>query len=624
MKDLGRFFFQQLTRSQGKKRNYLPRVALGLRQITIQENNQIAPDFFRIVRPVLLLSLAFSFFLLASRLVFLGIIQGNFYKKQAQQNRLFKKAILPDRGVILDRNNVVLSRNSPGFRLSVAGSLKNDSQTIKNLATDLEITEQYILDRIANVSDSSRDAIVIKDNLTKEAVSGLESKYKHNKEIVFETSPIRENQYSLSLSHLIGYVGETVGGVKVGVSGLEKYYEKYLHGIAGFELMEFDALGHGGGFIDTVNPISGDGLVLSVDGVLQDFIYKALKQKTGAVVVQDIFDGSVIALVSFPGYDSNLFNKGISSEDFDKLLKDPENPLFNRAVSGQYPPGSVFKLITAVAGLSEKNILKGQTVTVPGSIRIGSFVYKDWKESGHGVVDVTKAIGVSSDVYFYAVGGGVPFLNIKGLGVEKMMEYAKKFGLGKRTEITIPSESDGFLPSKDWKKAIYNEEWYIGDDFITAIGQGFVLTTPLQINNAVTAIANGGYLFKPSIVKTIVPERGEKIIKKEELLVSDIVSREVLQTVLEGMRKVCILGGTAYPLFDFDPQVACKTGTAEYGEKDKNGNYKTHAWITVIVPYKEPKYALTVFLEGGGEGSKDAGPVAREILEEMKRAKYFK
>jgi len=621
----GIFFPSQMAVFKGQRKRFFITAFGNLSHPEITGGKPVDRDFWRVRGTAIILALIIPFFVFSARLFLFQIIKHDYYQLIALQNRTFKKTVLPERGVILDRNGVVMARNAPGFRIVLKlldPSLIKD-EFLKNISFNLGIDPETVIKKVAVAQKSGTPYSVLKSNISKEEVSVLESKYSGNMAISIETAPVRENLYPFSTSHLLGFVGEDTGGEKVGKLGLEKYYENYLHGVAGYTLMETNSLGETQKTVDFGKAVAGDTLVLSIDVGLQDFSYKVLKDLPGAIVVQRVTDGSLITLVSAPGFDASLFNYGINQKDYQKILDDPKNPFFDRALSGGYAPGSVFKLIVAAGALSEGNIKLGQVVNVPGSIRIGSFIFRDWKESGHGMVDITRALGVSSDVFFYALGGGWQEFNIKGLGVEKISQYASLFGLGAVSGIDMPEESSGFLPSKDWKKSVYGEDWYIGDDFITAIGQGFVQATPLQINNATAAVANGGSLYKPWLVSRIELASGEKIIKTERVIRSNIVAEDVLNVVREGMKKACSIGGTAYPLFDFTPQIGCKTGTSEYGEKDKYGNYKTHAWITVFAPYDDPEYALTVFLEGGGEGSKDATPLAREILEGMVRMKIL-
>jgi penicillin-binding protein 2 len=319
-------------------------------------------------------------------------------------------------------------------------------------------------------------------------------------------------------------------------------------------------------------------------------------------VVQDVKNGEILALVSWPSFDPTPFATGISESEYQKLLTDPRRPLFNRAISASFPPGSTFKLVTATAALEEKVITPSTLIDDKGFIAVGSFIFKGWAPEGLGLVNLETAIAKSSDIYFYTVGGG--YGSQRGVGVEKLADWARRLGLGAETGIDLVGEVSGLVPDEEWKLAARGEPWYIGNTYHMSIGQGDVLVTPLQLNNLVVAIANGGTLFKPFLVKDVPPE----------ILRADVASAETLDLVRQGMRAAASPGGTAYPVYDFKVAVAGKTGTSETGGKEK-----THAWFTCFAPFESPEIAVTVFLEEGGEGSHDTAPVARQILEN-----YFK
>jgi penicillin-binding protein 2 len=331
----------------------------------------------------------------------------------------------------------------------------------------------------------------------------------------------------------------------------------------------------------------------------------AVGANSGSVVAINPQNGEVLAMVSIPTYNNNLFAKGISNDDYQKLINDSGKPLFNRAVSGTYPSGSTIKPFMASAGLQESVITTNTTINDSGEIAVGNYVYHDWK--AHGLVSVSKAIAESCDVFFYAVGGG--WDKIKGLGVAKIDDYLTKFGFGGKLGIDIPGEAGGLVPSPKWKEQAKNESWYLGDTYHMSIGQGDFLVTPLQLANATAAIANGGQVLKPYIVKEIKDNNGTVVkITEKTVLNQNFISSDNIEAVRSGMR-LAVTSGTARQFNDLPVAIAAKTGTAQFGDSDK-----THAWMTAFGPYNDPKIAVAVLIEGGGEGYAAAGPVTKDIL----------
>lgn len=430
-----------------------------------------------------------------------------------------------------------------------------------------------------------------------------------------------------SLSHLLGYTGKindkelaALGSDYslidyVGKAGLEYSWEKELKGKAGSKNIEVDALGRQKKIINEVAAVDGSNLQLSLDfdlqekaeEVAQSYISKA-GLKRASVIIMNPNNGEILAMVSLPAYDNNLFAKGISQEDYSKFLNDPDRPLFNRSVSGEFPPGSTIKPTFAAGALQEK-IIDGTTSFLSnGGLRIGQWFFPDWKAGGHGQTNVRKAIAESVNTFFYIVGGG--YNNFKGLGVEGLAKYARLFGLGEVTGVDLPGERAGFVPSAAWKEKTKNETWYIGDTYHFAIGQGDALVTPLQVANYTSAIANGGTLYKPHLVSKIL-NTDNQVVKQviPEVIRSDFIDADNLQIVREGMRQT-ITAGSARSLSVVPVAVAGKTGTAQWSTKKG-----PHAWFIGFAPYEKPTIAITVLVEEGVEGSTIAAPIARDILQ---------
>jgi len=396
----------------------------------------------------------------------------------------------------------------------------------------------------------------------------------------------------------------------IGKTGLEASYEKYLHGKDGKQKVEVDSSGNIKKDLGVDLPENGADLRLGIDADLQKKIYDSLKTmteatktKTAAAVAIDPKNGEVLALVDIPSYDNNLFARGISADDYKNLISDESKPMFNRAVSGEYPPGSTLKPLVAAAALEEGTINSETSIDCHGGIRIGSYNFPDWKT--HGVTDVRKAIAESCDVFFYAVGGG--WGNIPALGIDKIKKYASEFGFGKPLGIDIPGESSGLIPDQVWKLNHFGEKWYTGDDYHCAIGQGFDTVTPLQLASYTAAVANGGTVWKPHLVKSIKDSDGSEEKIEPKILARNFISPANIEIVREGMRQA-ITSGSAQQLNDLGTAVAGKTGTAQFGEEGK-----THGWFISFAPYNNPQIAMAVLVEGGGEGHSTALPVTKEV-----------
>jgi penicillin-binding protein 2 len=353
---------------------------------------------------------------------------------------------------------------------------------------------------------------------------------------------------------------------------------------------------------------------LTIDAELQRVAEESLKRvlhtykkKRGAVIALDPRSGEILALVSLPGYDNNLFSKSISKEAFDVLINDPDKPLYSRAISGEYPPGSTFKLIIGAAALQEKLVTESTGFNSVGGIYVDKWFFPDWKAGGHGWTNITKALAESVNTYFYTVGGG--YQDQKGLGIEKIKEYGEKFGLSKPLGIDLPNEAGGFLPSEAWKEENKKEMWYIGDTYHAAIGQGDLLVTPLQIAAWTSVFANGGTLYKPHLVREILDPDNNLITEVKPIVLNqDFISPENVKIVNRGLRQT-VTAGSAKGLANLPVLTAAKTGTAQW-----SSSKDPQAWITTFAPYDDPRIVVMVLVEEGGEGSRVSLPVAHDIL----------
>lgn len=565
---------------------------------------------------------------------YLQYMQGSVFALQAKNNNMRIQSIKAPRGIIYDRNMTALVTNEPSFDVvAVPKDLPSDQDglenEIKNLSDIIGISENELKVVIESADKMSILPVMLKENLDKNLALLLETQIGNFKGIKVEKNAVRDYKNSLAFSHVIGYVAkistnelkDKIGYMPtdyIGKMGVEQSYEHVLKGKNGKYVIYLDAkhniLKEG---MEQGSSV-GDSVVLSIDADLQNKVFELLedaRKETGlgaSFVAINPQNGKILAMASSPGFDNNLFSHGITSKDYQFLLNDKTKPLFNRVVSGKYPPGSSIKPYIGLAALEEKIITPEREILSTGSVVIGSnpetaFVFRDWKEGGHGLVNIVKAIAQSVNTYFYAVGGG--HQGVEGLGIDRMKKYLELFGFNNQLGIDIIGETSGFLPTPEWKKERLNERWYIGDDYNAAIGQGYILVTPLQIAGAVSVIANEGILYQPQLVDKIVNSDKELIKEIEpKVIKKDFAQDKNLNVIKMGMRET-IISGSARSLGELPIKVAGKTGTAQFGSDGK-----THAWFSGFGPYDDPEIALAVLVEGGGEGSSVAVPIAREVF----------
>ena len=567
--------------------------------------------------------------ILTVRVFFLTVIKGSYYRDISKGNSIRSVVIQSPRGRIFDRSGVILVNNVPSMdAIIVPADIPKDKAKIGEIAGIvsgiLGMNREEVTIKLESSVSNSLNAVLLKENITQDEYLMLLEKRFSLSGIGIGQTAIRSYVDGAIFSHILGYEGkieqkelEQKKGYLltdyIGKQGIEKSYEQYLRGVHGAVQVEVDSMGNIKREVGIINPKPGSDLILSIDSGLQKKIYDSLNDilektetKTAAAVAINPQNGEVLALVSIPSYDNNLFAQKISNDDYSRLINDQNKPLFNRAISGEYPPGSTIKPAIATAALSE-NIITPSTIIsgLGGVLRIGSYSFGDWKT--HGPSDVRKAIAESNDIFFYTVGGG--YGNTGGLGMSRMKKWNNLYGLGQLSGIDIGGESEGFVPDEQWKQDKLGEKWSVGNSYHAAIGQGYVTATPLQIANYIAAIANGGTLFKPHLVSQIKKSDGTSVLIKPEIIQSDFVSDDVISVVKEGMRQV-ITEGTAQTLKDFNIEVAGKTGTAQFGSGDQ-----THGWFVSFAPYDNPQIAMAVLVEGGGEGHSSALPVTKEVYE---------
>ncbi|MFH0819202.1 MAG: penicillin-binding protein 2 [Patescibacteria group bacterium] len=575
--------------------------------------------------------------LVLCRLCYLQIYKGEYYLSVAEGNRIRIETIAAPRGLIYDRNRNLLVNNIPDFTLTIIkGDLPSDAQQKKKIF--------QALNSITNIKINEIKSKLAAGSLWGETEIASNLKYDQAiKLMILEPSlsgvhclPVAKREYiePLAMSHAMGYIGrinvdeikeyekgEYLNSDNIGKSGIESYYESTLKGVYGKKQVEVDSSGNEIKVIAQKDPEPGDDLILSIDLELQKKAYEAIEKysheqdaKGGALIALDPRNGEVLALVSWPGFNSNDFINGIDYDAYQKLLNDPNKPLYNKAVSGEYPSGSTFKLIVASAALQENVITKNTTVNSTGGIPVNQWFFPDWKAGGHGETDVIKAIAESVNTFFYLAGGGyydaATNLVSGGLGIERIDHYAELFGLNIISGIDIAGEKTGFLPTKDWKKTVKAENWYIGDTYNASIGQGDILVTPLQVADYTAVIANGGTLYRPHLVKEIVNETGEvQEMIGEQVINSNFVNQQNLNIVKQGM-KAAAVWGSAKALTNLSVSSGAKTGTAQHG-----GDGKNHSWFTAFAPYDNPEIVITAIIDEGGDGTEAALPAVYEVLD---------
>ena len=569
------------------------------------------------------------FVLLVARVFYLQIAKGGYYSELSRENRVRSIVIKAPRGIIYDRNGKKLVNNIPSFDLiAIPADIPKDQslrkQEMADIAEIFGMNTQNVEVIVGSQSENSMNPVLIKENVSQDESLIFAEKYLIFKGFALDQTAVRQYEDGSYFSSFIGYSGKIskddlaahpdyLMTDYIGKAGVEYGYEKNLRGVNGKQEVEVDSAGNIQKDFGVTEPVPGSDLVLGIDADLQKKLQDSLQAKlnetgtkTAAAVAIDPRDGEILAMVNLPNYDNNLFAKGISTDDYQKLMADPDKPMFNRSISGEYPPGSTFKPLVAAAALQEGTITPSTTLDCPAAINIGSYSFPDWKT--HGLTDVRKAIAESVDIFFYAVGGG--WGDITGLGIDKIQEYADKFGLGHKLGIDIPGEASGLIPTQQWKQDKLGERWYLGDDFHCAIGQGFVTATPLQLANYIAAIANGGTVFQPHFVDSVKYVDGSVEKVNSAVLNKNFISAANLQVVREGMRQT-VLSGTAQPLKDLPVEVAGKTGTAQFG----SGNEREHGWFVSFAPYDNPTIAMAVLVEGGGEGFSTAEPVTHDVYQ---------
>jgi penicillin-binding protein 2 len=577
--------------------------------------------------------------ILLVRFVYLQVARHSYYQTLSESNRIAVVPIVPNRGLILDRNGVVLAHNYSGYTLEINQNKTADIEaTINDLSTLVAITnkDRKRFKKLL-VESHNFETLVIRNRLSDEEVARFAAQQYRFPGVEIKARLFRDYPFGKKTSHLIGYIGRINdtevdqleendlaanyrGSDYIGKTGLEQSYESDLHGTTGIEQVEVDAGGRAVRMLSRTAPVSGNALVLSIDAKLQEIAEQSFGNYRGALVAIDPNNGEVLAFVSKPGYDPNPFIDGIDTQSWDELNNSPDVPLNNRALRGQYPPGSTIKPFMALAGLNFHTRKPEQTINDPGVYYLpgSSRQYRDWKPGGHGSVNMFKAIQMSCDVYFYGLA--------TELGIDNISNFLSRFGFGKKTGIDLEGETSGLLPSQEWKMKRYQQIWYPGDTVSVGIGQGYSLVTPLQLAFATATLANNGLAYKPHLVKEVQSPRSSenRFIAKEPLYDLNIDPKD-LDLVRRAMVAVTQPGGTAvYASLGAPYHIAGKTGTAQviamkqgekYDVKNVDERLRDHAWFIAYAPAEQPKIALVVLAENGGHGGGVAAPIARKVLD---------
>ncbi len=564
----------------------------------------------------LYICIALIIIFLAARAFTLQVINGASFRSQSEGNHVFVQVDHAPRGVIYDRNGTVLVRNKPGFRIAIRPIDLPDNweKVMVEIAPKLSKKPE---DLIKLVKETKTESVTLANNLTNEAVIDLRAQAATYPWLSIEIDPKREYIYGSALAAILGYTSEAnvddlqttqttpySAGDQVGKAGVEASFEKQLRGANGYGLVKVDSQGKSQGSLFQTDPAAGSDVTLSIDLDLQKMVYETLSgiltNKGGegaAAVVSDVKTGEILALASVPTYDDNFFAKPIENSDYQKLINDPGHLLLNRAISATYPPGSTFKLVVSAAGLETGTISKTTKITDTGYIQLGDVIFNNWlwlsNHRTEGDISVVRAIARSNDTFFYRLG--------QMLGPEKLAQYARSFGLGKKTGIDLPGELPGQVPDSAWKEKVFNQVWFPGESLNYGIGQGYLLVSPIQLNAITTVVANGGTVLKPQLIHNASVQKTN----------SNFLSADTLETLREGMYENTVGDGNVSYLFkNFPIKSGGKTGTAESG-----GEAKPHAWYTGYAPYDNPQIAVTVMVERVGHGSEVSAPAVKKIFE---------
>ena len=603
------------------------------------KNYQNEQHNFKLRLGVLGLVVLTAFSLLAIRFYFLQIYRYDYYQTLAENNRISIVPITPNRGLISDRNGVILAHNFFAYTLEITPSkVKNLGATIADIAQLVEVSPSDLKRFNKQKSEGHNfESIPLRTHLNEiEAAKFAVNRYRFPG-VELKSRLFRHYPLGKQGAHMVGYIGRIndkdliklaakdvlsnyKGTDHIGKSGVEEYYEAQLHGTTGFQQVEIDADGKAVRILSSQAPTSGSNLILSTDSKLQEIAETAFGERRGSLVAIKPSTGEVLAFVSMPTFDSNLFVGGIDVENWKLLNESLDKPLINRPIRGVYPPGSTFKPFAALAGLENGkrkppfSISDAGYFMLPGS----SHRYRDWKPGGHGNVDMRRAITISCDTFFYGLA--------MELGIERLSSFVRHFGFGQKSGVDIAGEVGGLMPTPEWKMRRFKQPWYMGETVIVGIGQGYTLATPMQLAQATAILANKGVAMRPRLVAAITDAKSG-ISQATQTVISDKIPLDEanLEIVKLGMIDVTLPGGTAASVgANAGYSIAAKTGTAQvvgmkqnekYNAKLIDERHRDHALFIAYAPAEDPKIALAVIVENGGHGGSAAGPIARKVMD---------
>ncbi len=580
-----------------------------------------------------------AFFLLFARFFWLQIVQHEHYRTRAEDNRIALVPIVPNRGLIVDRNGAVMARNYSAYTLEIMPSKVADLEAVIDALAGIVDIQPKDRKRFRKLLEESKnfESLPIRTRLTDEEVARFIAQRFRFPGVDIKARLFRQYPQGELASHALGYIGRVNdrdlvaiekndaednyrGTEHFGKTGLEQKYEFELHGQTGFEQVEVDAGGRAVRVLERTPPVPGNNLVLTLDTKLQQVVEKAFGKRRGALVAIEPSTGGILALVSMPGYDPNLFVDGIGLQDWEALNTSEDKPMVNRALNGAYPPGSTFKPFMALAALESGKRTPQQAISDPGFFNFGGHTFRDEKNDGHGVVDMYKSIVHSCDTYYYVLAND--------LGIDAISNFMRQLGLGSRTGIDIEGESEGVLPSQEWKRKRFRkpeqQKWYAGETISIGIGQGYNAYTPIQLAQATAAIASGGVIYRPHLVKYVENlSTGERtLIEPQPLRTLPLkpANVEVIKQAMVGVNKE---GTGARAFAGAEYASGGKTGTAQVFSL-KGGKYEAsklherlrdHALFIAFAPAERPTIALAVLVENGGFGAQSAAPIARQVLD---------
>jgi penicillin-binding protein 2 len=600
------------------------------RELTVYRNRLLLAGLFILL----------AFCVLLGRLAWLQVVQREYYHTLAEANRISVVPVVPNRGLILDRNGEVLAANYSAYTLEITPSrVANVERAIDELSGIVDITPRDRR-RFKKLQEESKnfESLPIRTRLTEEEVARFAVNRYRFPGFEIKARLFRSYPQGEVASHAIGYIGRIndadlkridssglatnyKGTDHIGKLGIEGAYESELHGVTGSEQVEIDAGGRAIQSLARSEPISGNNLMVTLDLKLQKLAEEAFHDYKGALVAIDPKTGEILALVSRPGFDPNLFVDGIDPQNWDALNNSPDKPLNNRALRGQYPPGSTIKPFMALAALEYKKRSPEFTISDPGYFTLPGVAhrYRDWKHEGHGMVNMHKAIVVSCDTYFYGLANE--------LGIDSIHNFLTRVGFGSKSGIDIEGELPGNAPSQEWKQQRFHQKWYAGDTVSVGIGQGYLLTTPLQLATATATIANNGVPVHPHLLKAVQDAKTQEVRAVVDSSASEapVAKPENIALIRSAMVDVTRPGGTAAASAQGAPYlIAAKTGTAQvvgmkqnekYDEKHLKREHWDHALLVAFAPADDPKIAVAILVENGQHGGSTAGPIAREVFD---------